>query len=262
MTTPEPVISAGGDGTVAKLAPLLAGSGVPLAVLPLGTANNIALTLGLSPDWRATIAALEGGARRRFDCGTATGPWGAAAFIESAGAGLVTHLIATADTAPVEAALAESPIPGRFDDIRRLGALLLHEIEAADYEIVADGVDLSGRYVLVEAMNIRSVGPRLRLAPHADPGDGMLDLVLIDESARRRFAADVESWLDNWTTATPWPVRRVRRASIGGEALAWHVDAGLLPATTSSDPETTAGRVVVEITGSVELTTLPDGVPA
>jgi hypothetical protein len=88
----------------------------------------------------------------------------------------------------------------------------------------------------------------------------MLDLVLIDESARQRFAADVEAWLDNWTTATPWPVRRVRRASIEGEALEWHVDAGVRPAATSSSPGATAGRVVVEITGSVELTMPPDGV--
>lgn len=253
------MVSAGGDGTVAKLVPLLAGSGVPLAVIPLGTANNIALTLGLSSDWRAVIGALEPGARRRFDCGTAAGPWGSTTFIESAGAGLVTHLIATADTAPVEAALSESPIPDRFDDIRRLGALLLHAIDAADYEIDADGVDLSGRYLLVEVMNIRSVGPRLRLAPHADPGDGMLDLVLIDESARQRFAADVESWLDNWTTETPWPVRRVRRASIAGRRLAWHVDDEPRPAATQSGPTTTSGRVVVEVTGSVELTVPQNG---
>lgn len=240
------VVSAGGDGTVAKLAPRLAGSGVPLGLLPLGTANNIALTLELASDWRTAVAGLAGGTRRSFDCGTATGPWGACSFIESVGAGLVAHLIATADAEPVEQALEAAPIPDRFDDIRRLCALLLAEVEAADYEIEADGADLSGRYLLVEVMNIRSIGPRLRLAPESDPADGMLDLVLIDEGARERFASDVQSWLDGWSRATPWPVQRVQRVSIAGRQLAWHVDADL-------QPEPVSGRVVAELTSRVEL---------
>src|SRR5688500_12104225 len=41
------VVVAGGDGTTAKVAKRLAGRGVPLAILPAGTANNIARSLGL-----------------------------------------------------------------------------------------------------------------------------------------------------------------------------------------------------------------------
>src|SRR5262245_1950885 len=41
----ELVVAAGGDGTVAAAARMLAGKAVPLAVLPLGTANNIAKAL-------------------------------------------------------------------------------------------------------------------------------------------------------------------------------------------------------------------------
>ena len=253
------VISAGGDGTVAKLVPALAGSGIPLALLPLGTANNIALTLGLSSDWRAAIAGLPYGSRRRFDCGSARGPWGAAGFIESVGAGLVTHLIETADAAPVEAALEQAPVPDRFDDIRRLCGHLLGNVEAANYTIDADGVDLSGRYLLVEVMNIRSIGPRLRLSPEADPGDGMLDLVLIDERARELFAADIRSWADNWAHATPWPVQRVQRVTIAGENLAFHVDDQPMPTGPAGKGRLSTGQVTVEVTGYVEIVVPRDG---
>src|SRR6266576_1909047 len=46
------VIAAGGDGTVAKVAFRLIDTGIPLSVVPLGTANNLARTLGFiaSPD--------------------------------------------------------------------------------------------------------------------------------------------------------------------------------------------------------------------
>ena len=38
------ILAAGGDGTIGKVARRLIGSGIPLSVLPLGTANNLART--------------------------------------------------------------------------------------------------------------------------------------------------------------------------------------------------------------------------
>src|SRR5262245_10848483 len=64
------VAVAGGDGTVGKVARRLVGSGCPIAVLPLGTANNIAKSLGIhgQPLWQlirewkhAKEAALDAG---------------------------------------------------------------------------------------------------------------------------------------------------------------------------------------------------------
>ena len=53
------VVAAGGDGTVARAGRLLAGGEVPLAVLPLGTANNIATSLGIAEDPAEAIAAWQ-----------------------------------------------------------------------------------------------------------------------------------------------------------------------------------------------------------
>jgi diacylglycerol kinase (ATP) len=79
------VLATGGDGTVAKIASKLVDSGIPLSVLPLGTANNLARALGFvaSPD--EIIARLEGGKKEVFDVGLATGPWGERYFFEATG---------------------------------------------------------------------------------------------------------------------------------------------------------------------------------
>ena len=70
------VLAAGGDGTIGKVAFRLIDSGIPLSVLPLGTANNLARALGFVASPEEIIAKLEGGRKQLFDVGLATGPWG------------------------------------------------------------------------------------------------------------------------------------------------------------------------------------------
>ena len=48
-----------------------------------------------------------------------------------------------------------------------------------------DGTDLSAEYLMVEAMNIPLAGPNVQLAPGADLGDDLLDLVTVSERERR-----------------------------------------------------------------------------
>ena len=94
------VLAAGGDGTVGKVAHELIDSGIPLSVLPLGTANNLARTLGFIGSPREIIAGLEAGKRRAFDVGVARGPWGKRYFFESAGGGLLADYLREAKDKP------------------------------------------------------------------------------------------------------------------------------------------------------------------
>ena len=64
---PDALFVGGGDGTVSATARLLVDTGIPLAVLPLGTLNHFAKDLGLPTDWRETIATLAGGEVRAVD---------------------------------------------------------------------------------------------------------------------------------------------------------------------------------------------------
>src|SRR5438105_14432399 len=83
------VLAAGGDGTVGKVGCELIDTGIPLSVLPLGTANNLARGLGFIASPEEIITGLEGGKKRAFDVGLARGPCGKRYFFESAGGGLL-----------------------------------------------------------------------------------------------------------------------------------------------------------------------------
>jgi diacylglycerol kinase (ATP) len=61
---PERVVAVGGDGTLQMMAEILAGSGIPLAFLPAGSANGMAVELDLPPEPEKRFAlAMEGEAR-------------------------------------------------------------------------------------------------------------------------------------------------------------------------------------------------------
>jgi YegS/Rv2252/BmrU family lipid kinase len=66
---PQLVILGGGDGTVSGLVDLLVGKGVVLGVLPLGTANSFARTLGLPLTVEGAIEVLKTGVPKRIDLG-------------------------------------------------------------------------------------------------------------------------------------------------------------------------------------------------
>jgi diacylglycerol kinase (ATP) len=82
---PELVVVAGGDGTVRSVASQLLGANIPLAIVPLGTFNNLALSLGLPADPLAASAVIENGSPVRVDIGVADE---VNYFFEAAGVGV------------------------------------------------------------------------------------------------------------------------------------------------------------------------------
>src|SRR6266436_3234836 len=87
------VLAAGGDGTTAKVASRLIDSGIPLSVLPLGTANNLARALGFVASAEEIIGSLESGKRGTFDVGLAQGPSARRYFFEATGGGLFADYV-------------------------------------------------------------------------------------------------------------------------------------------------------------------------
>jgi undecaprenyl-diphosphatase len=72
------VVAAGGDGTVRACAQALAGTQVPLAIVPLGTANLAARALGIPSGIGGSLATAFGGHERRIDLAVAGAAVGAA----------------------------------------------------------------------------------------------------------------------------------------------------------------------------------------
>lgn len=69
----DAVLVLGGDGTLNAAAPGLLESGLPLGLLPGGTANDLARTLGISPDLDEAIACILRGQTRAIDLGEVNG---------------------------------------------------------------------------------------------------------------------------------------------------------------------------------------------
>ena len=83
------VIAAGGDGTVHRTAWQIMDSGIPLAILPLGTANNLAHSLGFTGSVDEILQSLHCGKSQPFDIGMARNGSHANCFLEAAGGGLL-----------------------------------------------------------------------------------------------------------------------------------------------------------------------------
>ena len=67
----EAVVIGGGDGTIGSALPALLDSGLPLGILPLGTANDLALTLGIPEDPAEAARVITSGIPRPIDIGRA-----------------------------------------------------------------------------------------------------------------------------------------------------------------------------------------------
>ncbi|MEO5740303.1 MAG: acylglycerol kinase family protein, partial [Vicinamibacterales bacterium] len=65
----EAVVAGGGDGTVSTVASTLAGTSVPLGVLPLGTLNHFAKDAGIPVDLEKAVQTIAAGHTRRVDVG-------------------------------------------------------------------------------------------------------------------------------------------------------------------------------------------------
>lgn len=170
------VFVAGGDGTIRAAAMHLAGkAGVTLGVIPMGTANNIGRMLGVQGKPLDVIASYREAKVLPFDIGRVTAPWGEDLFLEACGCGAFAEVMAEYDPeegkSPVRAAQALGTALGNFEP----SAVPLK----IDEETIPDVP-----YALLEVMNTKATGPRLRLATSADPHDGLLDVIRIDQHER------------------------------------------------------------------------------
>jgi diacylglycerol kinase (ATP) len=101
---------------------------------------------------------------------------------------------------------------------------MLHDYPARQWKIDIDGEDISDRYILWEAMNIRSVGPALYLASQAATKDGQLDFVCAREDDRSLLMDHLDARLAGKKHKFPLPVRRFRQLRINWGGSTLHID--------------------------------------
>jgi diacylglycerol kinase family enzyme len=173
------VVVTGGDGTVGMVAKRLAGTGIPMAIVPTGSANNIARSLGIGVGPSAAVPGLARPVERQVDLGVVHAERVTESFVEGFGLGVFAHVVAE------KATTKDKTLP-------RAMSLIADELDQfvpVPLELEVDGKALSGSYVLVAVMNTRSLGPALRVAPEAKCDDGMLDVALVRPEAKRDLVA-------------------------------------------------------------------------
>jgi diacylglycerol kinase (ATP) len=194
------VIVAGGDGTVAKAAFGLADRRVPIAILPIGTANNIARSLGIVDSVDKLLKWLPTAQMRCLDVGVAKGPWGKRNFLEAVGCGPIAEAISHSGPKP--------PEPIRIDIAREDLQKFVQEAEADSFKVAIDGEKFTGEFLLIEILNLSFSGPALPIAFSAVPDDQLLDVVFLFATDRRKMVA----WLGENPEQNPPPLT-IRRGS-------------------------------------------------
>jgi diacylglycerol kinase family enzyme len=218
------VLAAGGDGTVAKVGRRLIETGIPLSVLPLGTANNLARSLGFTASPEEIIASLDGGKTQAFDVGICRGPWGKRYVFEGVGAGLLADYVRSAKK---EEKNNKTKTISEEQEMSRHVSLLrqkLRDYPARKWKIYIDGEDISGRYILWEAMNIRSVGPALYLAPWAATKDGKFDFLGVRENDRLALTRHLDARLAGKESKFPLTSQRFRKLKTVWDKSPFHLD--------------------------------------
>lgn len=219
------VLAAGGDGTIGKVARRLISRNIPLSVLPLGTANNLARSLGFEDQTQDPLAALEKTTTNRFDVGQVRAPCGRQILFEGAGVGLLADYLRVPGRI-ISKQHKELALTPREEILRHVNFLLRAFLtyRSVPATLTVDGEVIADRFLLIQALNIRSIGPVLTLAPHAQTGDGYFDLVLAREEDREKLTSFLEARLRHEEAAFPIPARRFRNLTVEWEDSGCHVD--------------------------------------
>jgi diacylglycerol kinase (ATP) len=216
------LLAAGGDGTVNEAANGIAAAAksIPLALLPLGTANVLAAEIGLSARPEAVLRMIAGGRQRTIRLGQA----GSRLFVLMASAGVDAAVVHHVDLA-----------------LKRRTGRLAYAVEAfrqgASYgfpqlSVTVDGIPHTARMVVV--CKARCYGGRFQAAPSADLGDDLLQVVLLERgglSAVLRYGLALGlGRLSRLPDVTVLPARRVVIDGPAGGAVQADGDpVGLLP---------------------------------
>lgn len=208
------VIVAGGDGTVAKIARNLKDRKTLIAILPVGTANNIARCLGIAGNAGDLVKALRGAPVERLDIGVAVGPWGTRHFVEAVGWGALAKAV-DRDAPEVSKRM-------RIERGRASFAKTVANYKPKRIAFTADGEEIEDNVIFVEVLNLGMTGPRMLIGPTAHPGDQLLDVVYLTAERRQEML----DWLAERPDDRPPPlqIRKARKATLTWEDGPLRVD--------------------------------------
>jgi len=200
------IVVGGGDGTLSRAAPSVLQSGLPLGILPMGNANDLARTLGIPNTVKDACNIIAQGHRRRIDLGHVNGK----PFFNVASLGI--------------SAKVADQLNGSIK--RRWGLLsyvscawsALHSASHFEARVICDDHCENIRSMQIAVGNGRHYGGGMTIVDNAEIDDGRLDL----------YSLSPQKW---WRLVLLLPILRrgtVRQANnihvLHGQAISIHTD--------------------------------------
>jgi diacylglycerol kinase (ATP) len=237
------VLACGGDGTVTACAEGVAGSGVPLGIMPLGTGNLLARNLGLPLDPGEALVTAITGTDRRLDAGSANGH----TFVVMAGLGFDAKMLGE----------SSEPLKKRLGWAAYVLSAMRHlRDRPVRVSLVADGgAPLRLRASAVIVGNVGWLQGGIRLLPDALPDDGTLDAVALTArgwAGWLRLAARVLLRRESPGRMTLMQFQRLTITT--DREQPWELDGEVMGETTRLMITTLPGRLVLRVPPSAEAT--------
>lgn len=164
----------GGDGTVSSVARAMIDTSATLGIIPTGTQNNVAFSLGIPTDMSAAISILRNGKRIKSDMGMITCGDNTVPFLEICSIGLFSALFESGDDI-------------QHGNLSRIGDFLttLTASPSSEINILLDRTERAvstGHVVLVS--NMPYVGRHYQVGEENSFSDGLLDVLFCTDISK------------------------------------------------------------------------------
>jgi diacylglycerol kinase (ATP) len=234
----DTVVVVGGDGALHDVLPVVVGHDLTLGLLPAGTGNDTARSLGIpTKDPSAATQVLLGGHTRHID------------LAQTGNDEYVVTVVASGfDSKVNERANAMTWPRG---NMRYNIAIVaeLREFEPLEFTITLDGETIERQAMLVAVGNGPSFGGGLRICEGASLDDGLLDVVIINPVSKPRLLwVFPKLYRGTHVTLAEFERHRVREVTLSSPGIVAYGDGerlGPLPTTSTVRPG--ALRVLVPL---------------
>ena len=209
------VVAIGGDGTINETARGLIGTQTALGVIPRGSGNGLARELGMPLAFEEAVMRLQRGHISLCDIGRANGEL----FLNVAGVGL------EAEIAWQFMQHGKTGSRGKWPYFK-LGAKTVFSYRPAIFRITADGHQTQDKPLTLVFANGRQYGSNFKIAPQANLGDNLLDMVAVQDAPKWKLVLALPGFFtDTWRPLGVTHTTRVKQVTLLHEGkFPYHID--------------------------------------
>lgn len=159
------VVAVGGDGTINEVGTGIVGTDTRMAIVPCGSGNGLARSLGIPLSWKMAVKALNAFRSRRID----TGILNDFRFFNMAGTGFDAHI--SNEFASLKGRGFGGYVKKAFSEVLNY--------KPAQYRLTIDGEVYEREAFMISFANSSQYGNNAYIAPRALLDDGIIDICII-----------------------------------------------------------------------------------